>query len=768
MIRPNGAIQLNTNPDFPYAYDLRYPELMHPRSLVDADGNPSGMLGLTDMLQFAVERDMTLAIISPTLRYRPNPPEGGEVLSNFLEDLLVNGRWNDGVLPKGIIIELGNENYDCFCYSRHVVAQLRAVREFRAEHPEVDFRIAVQTSYDSAETQELLDVIAGLSPGENVLAEVDMVRMHDLKHSLTTLRNIEDGDKADALELMIDAVEDDRTAMGITNAPEVEVYFSAWSATARDIDPELANDLPSAGAVLTLFTGMAELGTDFAVGWGIGLPSPDGTPTALSWHDEVTHDVFLTPKGAVLRQMAEVLPGMKVVAHAGIDAGRSNPATLHVFSDDSKIVIFVAANALPSDSHAISINLAGAGGFSNVWAESVNVETGLTGAPIFRTPEVTVNGDSIGVMLTQDYEIIRIVANRQEPGDAPLFMQADDDGEILIGHIADDTIIGAAGEDALYGGSGDDRMFGRADADRLEGGVGQDWLSGGEGDDTVIGGDGNDTMFAGTGQDQLFGGLGDDRLQSGPEGQTQMTGGGGGDLFMVDPNGVSVLTDFSPARGDLLGFGGLYSDADTLGDAISAIDYSGSGQARDMAISHAGAGTTIILGGMLQQDAIMAAMLDLPGVAAQYPGVANTFIDPRDPDMLEAGNNAPTADELGWTIERPGDDDDDDDEDPPGDDDDDDDEGGGGTSGGSCFVATAAWGDRMHPEVVWLRNWRDSVLVCTAAGRAFIRLYWRVGPVMARHVRPDRPSGRVARTLIRGVIALIRMHGAVRTALRRE
>lgn len=76
---------------------------------------------------------------------------------------------------------------------------------------------------------------------------------------------------------------------------------------------------------------------------------------------------------------------------------------------------------------------------------------------------------------------------------------------------------------------------------------------------------------------------------------------------------------------------------------------------------------------------------------------------------------------------------------------DEDDDGGGG---GGCFVATAAYGDRLHPEVVALRRWRDERLVRHAAGRAFIRIYRIVGPLLARVVAAERGSGRAARALI--------------------
>lgn len=76
-----------------------------------------------------------------------------------------------------------------------------------------------------------------------------------------------------------------------------------------------------------------------------------------------------------------------------------------------------------------------------------------------------------------------------------------------------------------------------------------------------------------------------------------------------------------------------------------------------------------------------------------------------------------------------------------------------GASGGACFVATAAYGDRMHPDVVTLRRYRDRVLVKYPTGRAFIRLYWRVGPVMAKRVVPTGASGRIVRVALRPIVS---------------
>lgn len=337
--------------------------------------------------------------------------------------------------------------------------------------------------------------------------------------------------------------------------------------------------------------------------------------------------------------------------------------------------------------------------------------------------------------------------------------------------MVDDLIVGGRGNDILRGHVGNDTLMGGGGRNVMSGGSGDDFFRGSNDGDVIFSDGGRDTVVAGKGNDLIFARSPDDK------GASQILGGGGRDVFLVGGGTNATIQDFT--ADDYIGFGGAFADADALRDASTVSGKNLIVQMPD--------GSRVVLEGQAEQiNGLEDQVLDFMD-QDQIWDITDTYLEGLSYEQIleifqqkDAGfdqsddNESRYFDELEalldrLEIENPAQADDDEnsalpsapdgtlpeeDRDHPGnekdnDEDEDDDDG-------SCFVATAAFGDSRHPDVVALRAFRDNHLVKTQLGRAFVRLYWLVGPKLAAVTRPDDVHALAARSVLSRLVRLLR------------
>ena len=65
-----------------------------------------------------------------------------------------------------------------------------------------------------------------------------------------------------------------------------------------------------------------------------------------------------------------------------------------------------------------------------------------------------------------------------------------------------------------------------------------------------------------------------------------------------------------------------------------------------------------------------------------------------------------------------------------------------------CYIATLAYGDYNHPQVIHLRQFRDECLAKYHLGRIFIKYYYRYSPIMVRKLRHSRMVNEFVKTCL--------------------
>ena len=469
-----------------------------------------------------------------------------------------------------------------------------------------------------------------------------------------------------------------------------------------------------ASSILQQFSVLADSGMDYG--------SVFGTDIITSFQVGMAGGKTTYFGGQLYGMMAESLAGTHLLAQPGADEHSggigSNTAAildgvpvedssvnLYAFEDDQKVVVFLAAKDFPGSSLPYNLDVQGA--YSDIEITTLSAEDRYDAVGSFGTieadPRFSNGVTSLDLTFDTDYEVIRVVMTKDPDavGDPAVIdpppPEIPDTADPDITRITT-TRIG----ETLHGGAGDDTIEANHRGASISGWNGDDLLIAHEQNVYLWGNTGNDTLISGLDHTVMGGGDGNDLLMLDMSEAGHLARGGEGmDVFDITTGpaeATSWLADFDPAQ-DVLIINGAQVDLDHLDQDMSLGQISG----------------------------------------AQTLTVGSSTLVFAEPDALDGGaqdsGSGPPADTSH-------DDDSAEDQDDP--------------SSGSCFVASAAYGDLRHRDVVDLRGFRDNVLLPHPVGRIMIRIYWRIGPAMARHIDSRARSGRAARAAISAIIGMIR------------
>lgn len=80
----------------------------------------------------------------------------------------------------------------------------------------------------------------------------------------------------------------------------------------------------------------------------------------------------------------------------------------------------------------------------------------------------------------------------------------------------------------------------------------------------------------------------------------------------------------------------------------------------------------------------------------------------------------------------------------------------GSSGGGGCYIATMAYGDHNHPQVMILRQFRDNVLAKSAFGKCFIKTYYHYSPKLVEKLKNSKLVNSIIRKTLNQIIKLIK------------
>lgn len=760
-------------------------------------GTDDYVLTIRETLAFASDQDIGLTIVVPTFQFfdKEQGAFDHDGFDRYLDRLSDALREYPGVKINDF--EIGNEYWGSIEwgglepgeYGKIANAQIPKLADMverlsgelswtADDRPGIGIQAGVQWK-----AEQSLDgrwTAVGPQHSQDIAAELSM----ESREHVTTIFQHSYPDWSEAQQKMMWAIRPMEVFRDLPGFPD-DLRFTISEFNVGD---NSATGVEQGAAWIEIFHGFVDMGVDEFHSWGIGYKWLSNKfydlqfPYAESDNGEIV--AIATPMGQVYDIAQNHLVGKSTISDAQALRDIGAPAGLNVtgFEETGQRIVFlhnpgsgpasIDLRNLPAGHHVTTHRLIDADSPHTPWYnEATHEPSGPAGIVDARGDMNVKAGDAV----SSEMDLA--------PGEMVVIVISEPGRDLLIegAHNVTDPSTGMV-NDHIIGGSGNDIIRGHVGDDTLEGGGGRNVISGGRGDDVLIAARDGDVLFGGRGDDVIKGGIGNDLMIIGgqrPGDFATIELGGGRDLVLLGRDQHVSITGFTGY--DRIGFDGAFDDASGLRDAM-VVDED------DLVIQLPGGGSVRITDGADQFDTVHEQVFDFLEEEERL-AIMEDYLSELTPDQLEEidrlkGDVDGLDDETGegssyWSnlddiLEKAKEAEEGESEDgrdpdlpwapdrPPGEGDEEEEEDEDDDKDGSkelCFVATAAYGDAMHPDVVALRHFRDHHLVKTAPGRWFIAFYWRAGPVLARRTKSHQRRAALARWLLSGFVARLRRRG---------
>jgi hypothetical protein len=758
-------------------------------------GSPSRLVTLAEAQQFAFENGTPLQFVIPTHAFFTGATPGNRAINYTAIDslmdklaLVAQGHYGPYMIEH---FEIGNEYWGkgefeltateygrIANYMIKKLADIVAIRE-AADDQGFSFlpKIAVQSG---------VGWVAGSNP--NILAQLDMEARSHIDSVVThfypgSLENVPQR------SLLFDLMHQFASAEGMRQPDLIVTEWNIHAAVSGD------RGLKQASAIIEAFNYMVLRGVTTANVWGTNYKHLDTKLARMSHNpadgtpqDEIT--LTYSPSGVIYRVMSRELPGAhftgKTFSELQVIEGDAQSLEINTYDSIDKRTVFIASRSNDATKLYLKLDQIFAGA-EHVYVQVISAiddpRTNINEAdpqsasalPGITSRTFTLGTDGAHIELNP-FEIAFVsILKNPEIG---LFLEGDFQ-DISDDFSYDDELEGSTGHDWIQGYHGNDRIFGIAGKNILDGGSGNDSIFGGSGSDLIFSGSGTDVIYGGGGHDVIFVDGEDNSVVTGSEHSIVMVDGsasiflGGGALIGIEAGSHVSISGFQPYSSSLFimgleydEYGGLIYDIEQTSDGLwlefgeSSILLSG--YAGDVADVFASIFNEFE---PEEQDEVLDSVLGelTREQVVQFKSFMSTFSE--GSDLIHVVQSLPEPQNgYGKRVEYS---DSDETDSPipwvpsgqqtqpvPVNSDDDETQDGSGTGFSPsrpdqpCFVATACYGDRLHPDVVALRSFRDNVMAKSVVGRFLIDVYWVIGPALAKHVQHDSFSGQMFRFLL--------------------